>query len=1048
MPFVIVVFLALLVPNAHAQPASLYPAPQHDRWGYVDRAGAWVIDPDFADARRFSEGVAAVLDHSTRQWGFIDREGRWTIRPRFASVAGGFSGGMAAVQTSDYTHAMIDLAGNIVFEGRFWSLHDMREGLIRAHDRRSGKWGFLSRDGDWVMEPIYTRAQDFSDGLAAVVGPEPSGVYGYINAAGERVIDPAYSAAGPFVDGLAPVVRGFDRLFIDRDGKDRLTSEEIGITLRDVGPFAEHVAPAMWRADGFQAGAGYLDQTGAVVLGAIEGATLCRPMPFRDGLARVYIAPEDEGCGVTTSTGQNILGSEQQISVSNSVFAYIDPEGQIVFAEPFESEDESATTNAEGPAMDLDLALVPPPPPPRSSDAEYDEARYDETEASDRLTPQERAAFATCEGQIVYGDPAWESYVEFGFDGKARRFYLNRVAVEIADDGRTQTVVLPELRLGKKPERSSFYNAIHLPFIDVVPLGDGSHRARVQSERSIIWQSCFPLPLEELLAHDGEATVERFVRPGDGIDGFWEGSLQVADAATGERYLKAYIRTDDIIVPRELPPFDDYGEIGGQPVTEALFTYDAGRQRLMYEYETASGWEYDAIERDGRQGTPFRGTVGRYGFYDQFRHEVMLFYVNTFRSDLVEMSIYRVKPSFEAPERIDERIRFFETIPVNPLAYTYADGDLVGTLHAPGYRRVPSLEDMVYGPQDIMPRSLRIAAFEDDAPPAALTSVAPYNLAWSVTPSPTAGAADGLLARASSFGFAASLAEGDRYRLTLAPHVAPELAEARALVRDLEAALDLRSDDPEGGLQAMHAVVNTYNLSLDLSDAEVRGNRSVFNDALREALAERYPEAVLREASSPSGSLTPDLPATVVLDATTGQPQARIFQYGEGDLETTVSLSYGDGQLGVTAENHAQGRQEQTFSVPRGVLDPYQFFHSIAFLPLSEGYSQTIPLFGIEAGVSRLYYNGDASTRVDLDPIFAKASLQVQGQTSVKHAGERVRAYVVSVSFEGKPLVPSVRLATAFTDQWPLEGTLYLRAMAPHVLLRADLGGVVQLEAR
>ena len=31
-----------------------------------------------------------------------------------------------------------------------------------------GKWGYVKPDGSWAMEPRFTRARSFTDGLAAV----------------------------------------------------------------------------------------------------------------------------------------------------------------------------------------------------------------------------------------------------------------------------------------------------------------------------------------------------------------------------------------------------------------------------------------------------------------------------------------------------------------------------------------------------------------------------------------------------------------------------------------------------------------------------------------------------------------------------------------------------------------------------------------------------------------------------------------------------------------------------------------------------------------
>lgn len=56
-------------------------------WGYIDKSGAWVIEPQFARARAFSEGLAVATtprgSHPVK-YGYIDTSGEWVIEPVFA----------------------------------------------------------------------------------------------------------------------------------------------------------------------------------------------------------------------------------------------------------------------------------------------------------------------------------------------------------------------------------------------------------------------------------------------------------------------------------------------------------------------------------------------------------------------------------------------------------------------------------------------------------------------------------------------------------------------------------------------------------------------------------------------------------------------------------------------------------------------------------------------------------------------------------------------------------------------------------------------------
>ena len=66
-----------------------------------------------------------------------------------------------------------------------------------------GRWGYIDRAGEVVIEPQFDGAYAFAEGLARV---EIDGRYGYIDPAGEAVIPPVMRQAFDFVEGRARVV--------------------------------------------------------------------------------------------------------------------------------------------------------------------------------------------------------------------------------------------------------------------------------------------------------------------------------------------------------------------------------------------------------------------------------------------------------------------------------------------------------------------------------------------------------------------------------------------------------------------------------------------------------------------------------------------------------------------------------------------------------------------------------------------------------------------------------------------------------------------------
>ena len=64
------------------------------KWGYIDKSGKVVIEPQFDSADDFSEGLAKVKKDGKR--GYIDKIGKVVIEPQFDEVWD-FSEGLATV---------------------------------------------------------------------------------------------------------------------------------------------------------------------------------------------------------------------------------------------------------------------------------------------------------------------------------------------------------------------------------------------------------------------------------------------------------------------------------------------------------------------------------------------------------------------------------------------------------------------------------------------------------------------------------------------------------------------------------------------------------------------------------------------------------------------------------------------------------------------------------------------------------------------------------------------------------------------------------------
>jgi hypothetical protein len=229
------------------------------RFGYINAEGRVVVEPQYWEAKDFSEGLAAVLIGD--RWGYIDREGRTALGPKWVA-ADSFSEGLASVYEDGVGHGYIDRSGRMVIKlegatapGRF---HDgMAQVMVtpKGGDFNGGgrfEFGYIDRSGRLAVPGPFEKVGDFSEGLAAV---QVKGRWGYVDSTGHFAIEPAYDSATSFHDGQATVASGGKYSFIDKSGK------KVGECPPQSCDFHEGLAA-------FESGGrwGYIDRAGHVVI--------------------------------------------------------------------------------------------------------------------------------------------------------------------------------------------------------------------------------------------------------------------------------------------------------------------------------------------------------------------------------------------------------------------------------------------------------------------------------------------------------------------------------------------------------------------------------------------------------------------------------------------------------------------------------------------------------------------------------------------------------------------------------------------------------------
>jgi len=234
----------------------LYPVRIDGEWGYIDKEGKIVLEPEFQNAGDFKNGMAPVR-HSWG-WKYINKKGEIKVEGNFSNIRP-FSGDKAAVQFEG-RWGYINKSGSFVINPKFRSASDFSDGRAFVRSINYSSYYYIDENGSRIeavglpSDMDYVEESEFRNGRAMV---RDGDMYGYIDKSGNTVIELKYPEARPFNDQLA-AVRVSDRWgFIDSKGQVEISPQFIS-----VGDFGNGLAPARVNTNSF----GYIDKSGQVVI--------------------------------------------------------------------------------------------------------------------------------------------------------------------------------------------------------------------------------------------------------------------------------------------------------------------------------------------------------------------------------------------------------------------------------------------------------------------------------------------------------------------------------------------------------------------------------------------------------------------------------------------------------------------------------------------------------------------------------------------------------------------------------------------------------------
>jgi hypothetical protein len=202
IPVLLPILLSSVVLSGCAKKEVASTAPT-GRWGYINKGGNFIIQPQFDDASDFGEHGAIVRDGKRLLRLKQDPPGESSDPVKADDKAEQPDlPTLRATNISDDTYKILD-GDKVVFEpGKV----EVSESVFHDNDfvcvRFGEQYAFIDRNGKLGITAPFKAARDFSDKRAAVMD---GGKWGFINRKGTFVIPAKYIGAGSFKNGLAPV---------------------------------------------------------------------------------------------------------------------------------------------------------------------------------------------------------------------------------------------------------------------------------------------------------------------------------------------------------------------------------------------------------------------------------------------------------------------------------------------------------------------------------------------------------------------------------------------------------------------------------------------------------------------------------------------------------------------------------------------------------------------------------------------------------------------------------------------------------------------------
>ena len=246
---------ACVAAAASAQDLKPVKDKQTQKYGYQDKAKAWVIAPTFDGAKRFVDGYAEVTvgDYI----GLIDANGDWVFPAEYNDISKFYKNGLCELMRKEGRTKLRgagDQTGAIIIPVDCQSINIPRkEGLITAkREARRGAlagsfaWGVYDQRGREIFAPQFVSAPSFRDGVS-IVKSAANGLEGVIDENGRVRMPFEYLSVGNYGSEYVSLSPDFTQTLWD-GALRKMRAAQLPGAVKPYDPQGNAVRAAAWHS--------------------------------------------------------------------------------------------------------------------------------------------------------------------------------------------------------------------------------------------------------------------------------------------------------------------------------------------------------------------------------------------------------------------------------------------------------------------------------------------------------------------------------------------------------------------------------------------------------------------------------------------------------------------------------------------------------------------------------------------------------------------------------------------------------------------------------